>query len=75
MIRDLTATGNKPREGCIVMRRFAVTAGAWVLILGARSLARGDGAPPKDEKLRAELLDWVEEDQKARKQLKDKGDK
>jgi hypothetical protein len=53
------------------MRRFAVTAGVCVLVLGAYSQARGDDAPPKDEKLRAELLNRAEEDQKARKQLID----
>jgi hypothetical protein len=46
-----------------------VAAGVWVLILGAFSHARGDDAPPTDKKLRAELLDRVDKDQKARKQF------
>jgi hypothetical protein len=53
------------------MCRPAVIAGVCLLVLGAYSQARGDDAPPKDEKLRAELVERVEEDQKARKQLID----
>jgi hypothetical protein len=40
-----------------------------VLALGAISQGRGDDAPKKDEKLRAELVERAEEDQKARKPL------
>ena len=45
--------------------------GVVVLSLGTAAPGRADDAPPKDEKLRAELVERVEEDQKARKQLID----
>ena len=45
--------------------------GVIVLLIGTAAPGRADDAPPKDEKLRAELDKRVEEDQKARKQLID----
>ena len=39
-----------------------------VLFLGTAAPGRADDAPPRDEKLRAELVERVEEDQKARQQ-------
>src|SRR5579885_312530 len=53
------------------MCRLTVMLGACVLTLGTLSHVRGDEGPPKDEKLRAELVKRVDEDQKARKQLID----
>jgi hypothetical protein len=47
-----------------------VALGVVVLFLGAAP-GRGDDTPPKDEKLRAELLERADEDQKARKELID----
>jgi hypothetical protein len=45
--------------------------GVVVLFLGTAAPGRADDASPKDEKLRAELVERVEEDQKARQQLID----
>jgi hypothetical protein len=45
--------------------------GVVVLFLGTAAPGQADDAPPKDEKLRAELVKRVEEDQKARQQLID----
>jgi hypothetical protein len=42
-----------------------------VLSLGTAAPGRADDAQPKDEKLRAELVQRVDEDQKARRQLLD----
>jgi hypothetical protein len=48
-----------------------VVLGVVVLSLGTAAPGRADDAPPRDEKLRAELVKRVEEDQKARRQLID----
>jgi len=45
--------------------------GVVVLFLGTAAPGRADDAPPKDEKLRAELVERADEDQKARRQLID----
>ena len=45
--------------------------GVVVLFLGTAAPGRADDAPPKDEKLRAELVERADEDQKARKQFID----
>jgi hypothetical protein len=48
-----------------------VVLGVVALSLGTAAPGRADDAPPKDEKLWAELVKRVEEDQKARRQLID----
>ena len=49
----------------------SVMLGLVVLSLGTAAAGRADDAPPKDEKLRAELVQRTDEDQKARKKLID----
>jgi uncharacterized protein DUF6624 len=49
----------------------SVMLGVVVLSLGTAAPGRADDAPSKGEKLRAELVERVEEDQKARRQLID----
>src|SRR5436305_7389570 len=49
----------------------SVVLGVVVLFLGTAAPGRADDAPPKDEKLRAELVERADEDQKARQQLLD----
>ena len=49
----------------------SVVLGVVVIFLGAAAPGRADDAPPKDEKLLAELVKRIDEDQKARKQLID----
>jgi hypothetical protein len=51
--------------------KTAVIFGVILSLFGTSAALRADDAPPKDEKLRAELVERVEEDQKARKQLID----